>query len=144
MVEDLRKNEITAHRAGQLFNSKITKEFWASFKGEVGRVQAEVLVFLHDFPDSNLTEIVEELNVPKQHVSKIVIDFVDEGLIESRKNTKDKRSNTLRLTHKGEEYIQKHLEISYEHFISLMNDMDETDRKEFIQALETINRILSR
>ncbi len=144
MVREKGKYSKIAHRAGQLFNSRITNEFWSSFKGEVGRIQAEVLVYLHDHNEGKISEMVEELNVPKQHISKIVIEFIQNGLIQSKTSKEDKRSNILSLTPKGKSYMDRHFELSDEYFNKLLDSMDENDQKEFIRALKTIDEILSK
>lgn len=144
MVREKGKYSKIAHRAGQLFNSKITNEFWSSFKGEVGRIQAEVLVYLYDNRQGKISEMVEELNVPKQHISKIVIDFINDGLVQSETSRKDKRSNILSLTPKGLSYMEKHFEQSDKHFDLLLGRMDKKDQEDFIEALKTIDDILSR
>ncbi len=88
--------------------------------------------------------MVEGLNVPKQHISKIVIDFIKDGLVQSRAFIKDKRSNILSLTPKGRSYLEKHFEHSDRYFNELLESMNENDRKEFIKALKTIDKILSK
>ena len=88
--------------------------------------------------------MVEELNVPKQHISKIVIDFIEDGLVQSKTSIKDKRSNILSLTAKGKTYMEKHFEHSDRYFNELLESMEENDRKEFIKALKTIDEILSK
>lgn len=144
MVRKKGKYSEIAHRAGKLFDSKITKEFWSSFKGEAGKIQAEVLVYLHDHNEGRISEIAEELNVPKQHISKIVIGFIEDGLVQSRASKKDKRSNILSLTSKGKAYMEEHFEQSDQYFNQLLDSMDKNDQEEFIQALKKIDEILSK
>lgn len=88
--------------------------------------------------------MVEELNVPKQHISKIVIEFIQNGLIQSKTSKEDKRSNILSLTPKGKSYMDRHFELSDKYFNRLLDSMNENDQKEFIRALKTIDEILSK
>lgn len=143
-MREKKNNSKIAYRAGQLFNTRITDEFWSSFKGEIGRTQAEVLVYLHDHQKGKITDMVEELNVPKQHLSKIVIDFVEKGLIQSSPSDHDRRCNLLSLTEKGNAYMDGHFSESYQHFEDLLKSLESKDRDDFMDALETIERILSR
>ncbi|MBP3871889.1 MAG: winged helix-turn-helix transcriptional regulator [Faecalicoccus sp.] len=128
--------------AGELFNTKITSVFWSSFKGEYGHIQVSVLVYLYDHKRAKASDIAAELNVPKQHVSKIINDFKEEGMVVEEKDVQDKRSRILSLTEKGLNYIRRHLEISNQSFYSLLESMDKKDQKDFLNALEIIVRVL--
>ncbi|MBO6111087.1 MAG: MarR family transcriptional regulator [Methanobrevibacter sp.] len=64
-----------AFKMGRLFNNKITSTFWSSFKGEYGRVQIEVLVYLLEVDSAQVSEIASQLNISKQHVSLIIKEF---------------------------------------------------------------------
>ena len=116
MVKDKERENQLAFKAGQYFDNRITSVFWSSFK--------------------------DELNVPKQHISKIVIGFIRDGLAESGKDETDKRAAVVALTEKGNSLIKEHYEKSSDHFQSLLAGMKPEDRKQFIKALETIERLL--
>lgn len=142
-MKDTERNPANlAFMAGELFNNKITSVFWSSFKGEYGRIQASVLVYLYDHRRAKASDIAIELNVPKQHISKIINDFKEEGMVIEEKDVQDKRSHILSLTEKGLNYIRQHLEMSNLSFYSLLESMDEKDQKDFLNALETIVRVL--
>ena len=142
MVKDKERENQLAFKAGQYFDNRITSVFWSSFKGEMGRIQAAVLVFLYDHKNCRINDIADELNVPKQHISKIVIGFIRDGLAESGKDETDKRAAVVALTEKGNSLIKEHYEKSSDHFQSLLAGMKPEDRKQFIRALETIERLL--
>lgn len=142
-MKDTERNPANlAFMAGELFNNTITSVFWSSFKGEYGRIQASVLVYLYDHRRAKASDIAIELNVPKQHISKIINDFKEEGMVVEEKDVQDKRSRILSLTEKGLNYIRQHLEMSNLSFYSLLESMDEKDQKDFLNALETIVRVL--
>lgn len=142
-MKDTERNPANlAFMAGELFNNTITSVFWSSFKGEYGRIQASVLVYLYDHRRAKASDIAIELNVPKQHVSKIINDFNDEGMVIEKKDVQDKRSRILSLSEEGLNYIREHLEISNQSFNSLLKSMNEEDREDFLNALETIVRVL--
>lgn len=142
-MKDTERNPANlAFMAGELFNNTITSVFWSSFKGEYGRIQASVLVYLYDHRRAKASDIAIELNVPKQHISKIINDLKEEGMVVEEKDVQDKRSRILSLTEKGLNYIRQHLEMSNLSFYSLLESMDEKDQKDFLNALETIVRVL--
>ena len=131
-----------AFSAGELFNNRITSVFWSSFKGEYGRIQASVLVYLYDHKRAKAVDIAQDLNVPKQHVSKIINEFKETQMVIETADEKDKRSRILSLSDKGLVYIKSRLEISSKSFYELLDTMNEKDKTDFLNALETIVRIL--
>lgn len=138
------KDTELAFRTGALFNKHITNAFWSSFKGEYGRVQVEVLVYLFDNGKAQASEIAEELNISKQHVSKIVAGFIRLGYINEAPNEADKRASVLSLTEKGRGYLSDHFEVSnrsFETFVCLMSD---SERTRFAQAMKDISNLISK
>lgn len=97
-----------AFRTGELFNKKITAAFWDSFRGEYGPTQAEVLVYLYDHGQARAADLAVALDVPKQHISKIIKGFAADGLVEMLPCSADQRVNLLVLTAKGKALLQKH------------------------------------
>ncbi len=140
-----RKEEaLLAFEAARLFDNTITSAFWSSFKGEYGFTQISVLVYLFDHGTGRAAEIAEELNVPKQHISKIVADFVKRGLVVYRKDDRDRRANVLSLSEAGKDYLLAHIKVSDDHFYEVMDQMDEDERREFLLALKAIVKVLNR
>ena len=136
------KDTELAFRTGALFNKHITNAFWSSFKGEYGRVQVEVLVYLFDNGKAQASEIAEELNISKQHVSKIVAGFIRLGYIDEVPNETDKRASVLSLTDRGREYLAEHFEASNRSFEALVALMSESERKRFAQAMKDISSLI--
>ena len=131
-----------AFKTGYEFNKKITDAFWSSFKGDYGRVQIEVLVLLSEVKCVQSSEIVSSLNISKQHVSKIIKEFVSDGYVEVIPNPEDKRSNLISITETGQKLLDEHIEISNKAFNEMVSEMNENERKQFIDALKTIYSIL--
>jgi DNA-binding MarR family transcriptional regulator len=138
------KDAELAFRTGELFNTMITDAFWDSFKGELGRVQAEILVYLYDQNLAHASEIAESLNIAKQHVSKAIAGFVESGLVCCQPSETDGRSSILALTDEGRKYIEKHLRISDESFRHLLEKMDPDERENFRSSMKYIVALLSR
>lgn len=133
-----------AFQTGALFNRKITDAFWDSFKGELGRVQAEVLVYLHDHEPAQASDIGDALNISKQHVSKIISGFIGSGYVDHQTNEADKRSVSLALTEKGREYLARHFAISGCSFECLLQKMNDAEKKQFRDAMDVISDLLSK
>lgn len=133
-----------AFKMGRLFNKKITSTFWSSFKGEYGRVQIEVLVYLQEVDSAQASEIASELNISKQHVSLIIKEFLKERYVETFANPNDKRANLISITELGRSYIQKHVEVSNHAFDEIVSRMSDAEKEEFINAMDTIYETLNR
>lgn len=131
-----------AFKTGCIFNKKITSAFWSSFKGDYGRVQIEVLVLLSEVKCVQSSKIVTELNISKQHVSKIIKEFVSEGYVEVFPNPEDKRSNLISITESGQKLLNEHIKISNQSFNEIVSKMNDAEKKQFIDALETVYSIL--
>ena len=137
------KDTELAFRTGALFNKHITDAFWSSFKGEYGRVQVEVLVYLFDNGQVQASEIAEGLNISKQHVSKIVALFIRTGYVCDSPNETDKRANVLTLTEQGRRYLAAHFAASDHSFEALVGAFSETEKARFIQAMKDISDLIS-
>ena len=136
------KDAELAFRTGTLFDSMITDVFWDSFKGELGRSQAEILVYLSGHGQAQASEIAEALNISKQHVSKNVAKFINDGSLEYSRSSADKRSNILSLSEKGKAYLESHISVSDEAFEQLTGKMEPDELADFREAMETIVSLL--
>ena len=132
-----------AFKVGEEFNKKITSAFWQSFKGEYGRVQASVLVYLYDNGEGQASEIADALNIPKQHASKIVKEFVLDGMVEVHQSAKDRRANSLSLTEKGKACVESHVQESDAAFEQLMGKLTQDQKGQFRLAMESLHKLLS-
>ena len=133
-----------AFKTGSIFNKKITSTFWSSFKGEYGKSQVEVLVFLSEVESAQPSEIVKKLNISKQHVSLILKEFIKEEYVKVKTNPDDKRSNLVSITKSGQEYIAKHIQISNDAFDKILSKMTKEEKEEFLDAMKTVYTLLSK
>lgn len=133
-----------AFKTGSLFNKKITSTFWSSFKGEYGRVQVEVLVYLLEVESAQASEIASQLNISKQHVSLIIKEFLNAGYVKVYTNPNDKRANLISITRLGKSYIEEHIKISNHVFEEIVAKMSDDERMEFIDAMNTVYMMLKK
>lgn len=131
-----------AFRVGEVFDRKITSVFWTSFKGEYGKIQAEVLVYLHGHASCQASEIARALNVPKQHISKIVGNLEMQNMVAAEPIATDRRKKGLSLTPEGQQYLEAHIRESNEHFNGLLSRLDDRRRDQLRTAMQTMNSIL--
>ena len=132
-----------AFRMGNLFDRAITDVFWDSFKGEFGRTQSEVLVYLYNHEQARASDIAESLNISKQHVSKAVATFMHNGYVRQCPYETDKRANSLELTQAGKTYLEEHFALSNASFEQLVGRMAPGERERFLESMDSIVKILS-
>ncbi len=133
-----------AYRLHKLFEQKITSEYYASFKGKYGRVQVEALNYLYANHEVRVCDLGEILDISKQHASKMIQKFEDDGLVLKKADPADGRSVVCLLSDKGRAYIEEYLANSDKRFIAKLESLSENDRIKLIESMETISELLEK
>lgn len=145
MGEEMKVTDVElAYQMRTLFEQKITSYYFDSFKGSFGRVQAEVLSYLYDHGETSAVALAEVMNVPKQHISKIVHRLVEEGMLESKAAPSDKRMRSLSLSAEGRMLVRGHIENSNLHFHEATAGLTTEEKEELIRSMESIIRIMNK
>ena len=93
------KNKLTkeqlkqAYSVGNFFVSDIYAYYLDTYKGELGKVQVEVLSYIHNHKEVTIKQLSKALNVSKQHASKIIAKLSEMDLIDKRQDPEDARSS---------------------------------------------------
>ncbi len=66
-----------------------------------GRAHHRVLHFVNRHPGLKVTELLDILKITKQSLGRVLRELVDQGFIESRAGTLDRRQRLLHATEKG-------------------------------------------
>ena len=66
-----------------------------------GRAHHRVVHFVGRHPDISVAELLDILKITKQSLSRVLGQLVDEGHVEQRTGTRDRRQRLLRLTDRG-------------------------------------------
>ncbi|WP_229729293.1 MarR family winged helix-turn-helix transcriptional regulator [Agaricicola taiwanensis] len=66
-----------------------------------GRAHHRVLHFVNRHPGLKVTELLDILKITKQSLGRVLRDVVDQGFVESRLGTMDRRQRLLYVTDKG-------------------------------------------
>ena len=138
------KNSQIAYQLQVLFDKKITKYYRNSYKGLFGKVQVEVLNYLYENLEGHTQEIADALLIPKQHASKIILRFVELGLVNSKPDTLDKRATIFYLSSEGRNLVEAHINDSNEHFEYLINHLSKQDETDLMQSMKKIVEILEK
>ncbi|MCK0196687.1 MarR family transcriptional regulator [Ancylobacter sp. 6x-1] len=67
-----------------------------------GRAHHRVLHFVHRHPGMRVTDLLDILRITKQSLGRVLRELVDQGFIDSRAGSSDRRQRLLYLTPKGE------------------------------------------
>lgn len=67
-----------------------------------GRAHHRVLHFVNRHPGMRVTDLLDILRITKQSLGRVLRELVDEGFIDSRAGSADRRQRLLYLTPKGE------------------------------------------
>ncbi len=67
-----------------------------------GRAHHRVIHFVNRHPGMRVTELLDILRITKQSLGRVLRELVDEGFVESRAGSSDRRQRLLYPTPKGE------------------------------------------
>lgn len=133
-----------AYQLRVLFEKKITSYYLDSFKGKFGKVQVEVLIYLYDNVRVRVQDLAEELNIPKQHASKIITRLEELGYVAGSMCEGDKRAKLYFLTELGMELMNQHIEASNCNFEKLLEGLTLGEKTQFVVSMENMIRILEK
>ena len=133
-----------AYRMRVLFEQKISSVYFDSYKPSYGKVQVDVLDYLFEHEAVNAVSLAEELNVPKQHISRILKKLEADGQIVSTVDPSDRRYRKVSLSPEGRRIVREHIEISNRHFDAVVRTLSEDERKELSTAMASIVRVLGK
>ncbi len=71
------------------------------------RVHHRILYFVGRNPDCSINELLKIMRVSKQYLNRPLRQLVEDGYIQSRQDTRDRRVKRLRLTSKGQRLEEK-------------------------------------
>ncbi len=69
----------------------------------LGRAHHRVIYFVGRYPGATVTELLAILRITKQSLSRVLGELMEQGYVEQRPGTKDRRQRLLTLTDKGQE-----------------------------------------
>lgn len=70
---------------------------------KLGRAHHRAIYFIGRYPDANVSDLLNILKITKQSLSRVLGQLIDEGYVEQKPGTTDRRQRLLSLTEKGRE-----------------------------------------
>lgn len=133
-----------AYRMRVLFEEKLMADYRSTFRGRLGRTQAEVLEHLYEHGPCRPQQVAEAIHVPKQHVSKIVSRLAGDGLVETRPCEHDGRARTVALTDAGRAELDEHIEKSNRMALARIERLSPSEQGELVTTMDTLVRLLEK
>lgn len=104
--------------------------------------EARILFEISERTECIANNLVQELNIDRSYLSRILRKFEREGLIEKKSSPIDSRKNLLFLTRKGEELLDKINNQSDEQVNQLFNGLTNSEINEIRNSMMLIKEKL--
>jgi DNA-binding MarR family transcriptional regulator len=88
-----------------------------------GRAHHRVLHFVNRHPGLKVTELLDILKITKQSLGRVLRDLLDQGFVESRPGTVDRRQRLLFVTGKGTELARELAGLQSRRVLSALQDL---------------------
>lgn len=89
-------------------------------------------------PGRNQQAIADEFAIPASRLVAFIDDLEQAGLVERRRDERDRRAHCLFLTKKGEEAMHRILELGKEHEAALLRSLSREERAQLHRLLERL------
>ncbi|MCY4446562.1 MAG: MarR family transcriptional regulator [Rhodobacteraceae bacterium] len=80
-----------------------------------GRAHHRALHFINNRPTLNISQLQEILAISKQSLNRVLRQLINDSLVESRSDPKDRRSRHLILTPTGQQLARKLADVQHNH-----------------------------
>ena len=121
---------------------KYLKEYSVGY--DVNKTQLRALVFIKNYGSISMTDLCAKLNIEKGSLTSIVDDLTQKGYVVREKHSADRRKYLIAITNKGElladDFMSKLNVCLEEKFYKLT----EEDRDKYVEAINTLQYILSK
>lgn len=132
------------YKLGFLFDQKITSAYRETYRGELGRVQADALGYLQEYGPMKPADLARYLHIPRQHASKIAAKLQELGLAQVQDDKADQRSHLIALTDKGHRFVLQHIHESESALSEVLAGLTEQERQRFLQSSSELTSLLQK
>ncbi len=110
---------------------------------ELSQSQYRVMLAIKQMSKITIGDLSEIIGSSHSGTSEIVSRLVKLNLVEKQKDKNDSRFVLAKLTEKGQLLVNKHKETIHQAYQKLLRDMSEQDQNNFLDSLQTLNKILT-
>ncbi|MBQ7541018.1 MAG: MarR family transcriptional regulator [Clostridia bacterium] len=99
---------------------------------------------LQQVDTASMTELARRMRMPKQRMTKLADQLIEMRFVERVPDPDDRRIVRLRCTENAREYVDRFLSKDAAEYRALFDGMCEADRRDFGDALQTLQRIFAK
>ena len=126
------------------WHSKLVKPFRDTLDNEMSLETYYCLETLRKSETVTMTELAQQLKVPKQQATKLVDKLYQYGFIERQYHENDRRMIWLRLTQKAVDYLDEYYLKNKDFLRSLEEKLSQEELRRLNEAVEILGEILPR
>lgn len=89
-----------------------------------------------------MSQLSANARLPLPHMTRVITAFEKKGLVQRRRDTRDRRLVKVRLTAKGKKLFRDFMQARRADLENTLGKLSERDRRELLQAMEKAYRIL--
>jgi DNA-binding MarR family transcriptional regulator len=117
-----------------------SSRLWSERLEVLGVDPRQVLLLRHVAAEEGRSQqsLEKALQVPASRIVALVDGLEERGLVERRRNRKDRRVHALHLMPEGREILEKVMEISKEHEADLCVGLEAAEREQLVRLLNRI------
>ncbi len=111
------------------------------FNSELTLTQLFALQYICHIPNITLKELAEKLVIAQSSASELVDRLVKMKYIERSISPEDRRKITLKLSLKGQKFIDQHIDESKALFRKLISKLSLEEQKEYLSAIQKFYKV---
>ena len=127
--------------AMMLYRSLVERDMFSVREG-LTKQQEVVLIGIVMREPINSSGLAEYLSLPRQNVSRTVIELESQGLVTRAIDPDNRRQVIITLSEKGREFIAKHRQMVHDNLDQSFNTLNESERDLLVNASRVIVTLL--
>lgn len=130
------------------FNRFITRQIGALHEGLLHSpftlTEARILFEIANNDNPAASNLTRDLGLDAGYLSRILARFEEKGLVQKERSAADARQRILILTPEGEKAFSLINERSYKEIAELLQELSESERQQLVNAMRTVEGLLSK
>lgn len=128
----------------RLYHEKISRRVRAVLGDALTPVQYLLLGIITEEGPISMSEIGERVTMQKQQVTSVINQLEEKGLVTRARRSENRRVVWLEATPRARELEEEIVRQTQQAFRSLFESLTDEETEEYLQAMQTANRLLAR
>lgn len=128
----------------RLYHEKISRRVRAVLGDALTPVQYLLLGIITEEGPISMSEIGERVTMQKQQVTSVINQLEEKGLVTRARRSENRRVVWLEVTPRARELEEEIVRQTQQAFRSLFESLTDEETEEYLQAMQTANRLLAR